>query len=83
MENSHTTGKVIGALLVGAAIGSVLGILFAHHKGSKTRKNISNSSEDFAQAIKDKFEDMFEEVKAGFQTQKDKAADFVADKTKI
>jgi gas vesicle protein len=60
-----------------------LGILFAPHKGSKTRKNISISSEDFAQAIKDKFEDMFEEVKAGFQTQKDKAADFVADKTKI
>ncbi|MDP2188488.1 MAG: YtxH domain-containing protein [Sphingobacteriaceae bacterium] len=82
MENSHTTGKVIGALLVGAAIGSVLGILFAPHKGSKTRKNIANSSDDLAHAIKDKFEDMFEEVKSTFQAQKEKAADFVADKTK-
>lgn len=82
MENSHTTGKVIGALLVGAAIGSVLGILFAPHKGSKTRKNIANSTDDWAHSVKSKLEDLFEEAKASFEAQKDKAADFVADKTK-
>jgi len=83
MENSNNNGKVIGALLVGAAIGSALGILFAPHKGSKTRKNISHASEDLGESIKDKFENMFEEAKAGFEAQKEKAAEFMSNKAKV
>jgi len=52
MENSNNTGKIIGALLAGAAIGGVLGILFAPDKGSETRKKIVSQGgnlKDFAQ----------------------------------
>lgn len=83
MENSHTTGKVVGALLVGAAVGSILGILFAPHKGTKTRKNIAHSTEDLAESIKQKFEDLFDEAKASFEAQKEKAADLMSNKTKV
>ena len=35
MEKSTSTIKVMGALLLGAAIGGGLGILFAPHKGKQ------------------------------------------------
>ena len=33
-------------LLIGVGIGAVIGILFAPHKGSKTRKNIAKTGAD-------------------------------------
>jgi gas vesicle protein len=61
MENSSTV-KVIGALLLGAAIGGGLGILFAPHKGSKTRKRIMAKGSDMSDAIKDKLDAFMEDV---------------------
>ncbi|HEX7413144.1 MAG TPA: YtxH domain-containing protein, partial [Bacteroidia bacterium] len=51
MEKSNNTGKLIGALLVGAAIGGALGILFAPHKGSETRKRILAQGEDLTDGM--------------------------------
>ncbi|MES2779509.1 MAG: YtxH domain-containing protein [Bacteroidota bacterium] len=66
MDKSTSTIKVMGALLLGAAIGGGLGILFAPHKGSKTRRRILAKGTDVTDAIKDKFDslmgDMTEEV---------------------
>ena len=44
-------GKLLTAVLLGAAAGATLGILFAPDKGSETRKKISDKGSD----LKDKF----------------------------
>lgn len=74
MEHSNNTGKIVGALLVGAAIGGILGILFAPDKGSETRKKIVGKTDDFKDALKEKFETMFEEAKSEFEALKDKVS---------
>ena len=62
MENSN--GKVIGALLLGAAIGGVLGILFAPDKGSETRKKIMANSDELTDAVKEKLKKFLEQVES-------------------
>ncbi len=67
MEKSNT-GKLIGALLVGAAVGGALGILFAPDKGSETRKKLLAKGDDLTDAMKEKFNDFLEEVKKEVET---------------
>ena len=63
MENSNnSTTKIIGALLLGASVGGSLGILFAPHKGSKTRKRILKKGEMLSDSIKDKYESLIEDL---------------------
>ncbi len=72
MENSNNNGKLIGALLIGAAIGGALGILFAPDKGSVTRKRIAGKADDLTDSLKEKFNTLFEEAKKEFETDKEK-----------
>lgn len=58
MENSNNTGKIIGAVLVGVAIGGILGVLFAPEKGSVTRKKMLSKGEDFKDLIQEKISGM-------------------------
>ena len=75
MENSNNTGKVVGALLIGAAIGGALGILFAPGKGSKTRKKIIDQGEGVADVLKEKFNELL----AVAEKAKGKVNEFVYD----
>lgn len=57
-------------LLIGVGVGVVLGILFAPHKGSKTRKNISKRGGELRDGwnnLKGKLDNKTDEVKAAFE----------------
>jgi gas vesicle protein len=53
MEKSNDTGKIIGAVLLGAAIGAALGVLFAPEKGTATRKKMMDGLKDLADEFKE------------------------------
>lgn len=78
MENVNTTDtkKIIGALLVGAAVGAALGILFAPDKGSRTRQKIADTSEDFSDLLRDKFNAFLEGIKEQYESLKTKATEY-------
>lgn len=76
MENSNDSGKVIGALLVGAAIGGALGLLFAPEKGSTTRRKIMDESNDITDVLTEKFNDFLAGFKKEMDNVKDKANEF-------
>lgn len=71
MENSNK-GKLIAALLTGAAIGGALGILFAPGKGSETRKRISSKSNKLTDAVKEKFGAVTKKFKKDASSDKEK-----------
>jgi gas vesicle protein len=62
------SSKVLLGVLGGVAVGAIAGILLAPDKGSKTRKKIMNKSKDFADDMKEKFEDLYENVTDKYDT---------------
>jgi gas vesicle protein len=57
--------KVIAGILIGAAAGAALGLLFAPYKGSKTRRKLVGAGTDLKDAIKDKIDDLVETIENG------------------
>jgi gas vesicle protein len=68
---SNNTGNTIVAILVGAAIGAGVGILFAPDKGSKTREKIKDGFDDAKHNLQDKLHDVSESIKSKIVIAKD------------
>ncbi len=56
------SSKIITGILIGAAAGAILGILFAPEKGTDTRKKISKKSADLTDSLKSKFNDLVDSI---------------------
>ena len=67
---SNNTGNSALALLLGAAIGAGVGILFAPDKGSKTREKIKDGFDDAKDNLKHKFEDVTHQLREKFDGSK-------------
>lgn len=66
----NNTGKIMTAVAAGAAIGYVLGVLFAPDKGSETRRKIAERSKKLAVNVKGKLhagKEKMENLKEGLR----------------
>jgi gas vesicle protein len=57
-----SSGKLLLGVLAGVAAGAVLGILFAPDNGKETRKKIAKKGEDYVDGIKEKFNDLIDDL---------------------
>jgi gas vesicle protein len=57
-----SAGKFFMGVLVGAAAGALLGVLFAPGKGSETRQKISKKGEEYIDEMKEKFEEFLQHI---------------------
>jgi gas vesicle protein len=57
-EYMNTTGKILTGFAAGAAVGALLGILFAPDKGAETRRKINEQGKKMADDIKNKCNDV-------------------------
>ena len=71
MSNS----KLLVGFLAGAAVGSIVGILFAPDKGTETRRKIADTGTDVTDSLKSKFNDFVDGIRDTYQGVKDDAED--------
>ena len=64
MSRERNSGIVLG-ILAGAAIGSLLGVLFAPEKGVETRRKLRRKAEDFRDGALEHYEKISGKVKQG------------------
>lgn len=66
-----STGKILTGIIAGAAVGAILGILFAPDKGSITREKIAKKTSDTANDIKEKFDQLKDDLASKFEAGKE------------
>jgi len=76
-----SNGKFLAGILLGAAAGAVLGVLFAPDKGSDTRKKIAKKTSKLGDDLKAKFEEMADTIREKFDSIREDANDMM-DKSK-
>jgi gas vesicle protein len=72
-----STGKLVLGVVAGAAVGALLGILFAPARGAVTRRQISRKGEHEVDALKEKFNDFVDTMTQKFEKTKNEVEDLV------
>jgi len=75
-----SSGKVLLGVLIGATAGALAGILFAPHKGTVTRKKIVRTSGAFADGVKEKFDELLEDISTKYEKVKNDVTEFAEKK---
>lgn len=75
-----STGKVLLGIVAGAATGALLGVLFAPHKGSVTRKKILRTTGNYADGAKEKVSELLDGITEKFEKLKEDVTEFANQK---
>ena len=75
-----STGKLVLGVLAGAAAGAILGVLFAPHKGTVTRKKIVRTTKGYANGVKGKVSDLLDDISEKFEQVKEDISEFAEQK---
>jgi gas vesicle protein len=70
------SGKVLLGILAGTAAGAVLGILFAPERGKETRRKLVEKGEDYADAVKDKLDELLGDIADKYEKAKEGITDY-------
>lgn len=74
--------KSLPGILVGLAVGAVVGLLLAPESGKKTRKRISSESDSFFKDLQDQLQTGLENIKTQYNDYVDTAASKTQDAVK-
>lgn len=75
------SSKVLLGVLGGLAAGAIAGILFAPAKGSKTRRRIMKKGKNYSDDLKNKFEELYENVTDKYESILTDAKEMVSNNT--
>ena len=76
---SNKTGNAAFAILIGAALGAVVGILFAPDKGSNTRRKIAEKETDLKDNLKGNFNDFVASIEDQYSNFTSNAEEVIED----
>lgn len=71
-----SSGKIVLGILVGAAAGALVGILFAPDKGSKTRRRILKKGDNLYDSSKEKIDELIDAVIEKFEQVMEEVIDY-------
>jgi gas vesicle protein len=71
--------KSLPGILVGLAVGAVVGILLAPESGQKTRKRIASDTDSFFKDLQDQLQDGIDSIKSQYNDYVDSAVNKTQD----